>query len=68
MWTKNERTETADQAKGRVKQAAGALTGNADLRAEGLVEEAKGKIKVAVGRARRTTGSALTRAGKAVKR
>ena len=34
-----------DQAKGRVKQAAGDLTGDDDLRREGKVDEAAGKVK-----------------------
>ena len=38
----------ADQAKGRIKQAAGDLTDNDDLRREGKVDEAAGKVKDAV--------------------
>jgi uncharacterized protein YjbJ (UPF0337 family) len=34
-----------DQAKGRVKEAAGALTGNERLKQEGKVDQAAGKIK-----------------------
>lgn len=34
-----------DQAKGRVKQAAGDLTDNDDLKREGKVDEAAGKAK-----------------------
>jgi uncharacterized protein YjbJ (UPF0337 family) len=34
-----------DQAKGKVKQAAGDLTGDDDLRREGKVDEASGKAK-----------------------
>jgi uncharacterized protein YjbJ (UPF0337 family) len=34
-----------DQAKGRVKQAAGDLTGNDDLKREGKADEAAGKVK-----------------------
>jgi uncharacterized protein YjbJ (UPF0337 family) len=40
--------ENIDQAKGRVKQAAGALTGDRRLEREGHVEEAKGSLKKAV--------------------
>jgi uncharacterized protein YjbJ (UPF0337 family) len=36
---------TADKAKGRVKEAAGALTGDKKLKGEGLVDQAAGKIK-----------------------
>jgi uncharacterized protein YjbJ (UPF0337 family) len=34
-----------DQAKGRVKQAAGDLTGNKDLKNEGKADESAGKVK-----------------------
>lgn len=34
-----------DQAKGRVKEAAGALTGDDDLKNEGKVDQAAGGIK-----------------------
>lgn len=35
----------ADQAKGRVKEAAGSLTGDQDLKDEGKVDQASGDIK-----------------------
>ena len=34
-----------DQAKGRIKQAAGDLTGNKDLKKQGKADEAAGKAK-----------------------
>jgi uncharacterized protein YjbJ (UPF0337 family) len=37
-----------DQAKGRVKEAAGALTGDQGLKHEGHVDQAKGSLKKAV--------------------
>lgn len=37
-----------DEAKGRVKEAAGALTGDEKLKREGQVDQAVGKIKQAV--------------------
>ncbi len=37
--------EHADKAKGHVKQAVGAVTGNDKLKREGQRDEAKGKIK-----------------------
>jgi uncharacterized protein YjbJ (UPF0337 family) len=36
-----------DVVKGRIKEAAGALTGNDKLRAEGKTDEAIGKVKQA---------------------
>ena len=38
-----------DTAKGRVKEAAGDLTGNQELKDEGKVDRASGKLKDAVG-------------------
>jgi len=38
-----------DQVKGRVKEAAGALTDDDRLRTEGKVDQAKGKVKEAMG-------------------
>ncbi len=35
----------ADQAKGRIKQAAGDLTDNEDLKNDGKKDEAAGKVK-----------------------
>ena len=37
--------EKMDQAKGRVKQAAGDLTDDEDLKNEGKVDETSGKVK-----------------------
>jgi uncharacterized protein YjbJ (UPF0337 family) len=39
-----------DSAKGRLKEAAGALTGNKDLKDEGRIDQAKGSLKSAVDR------------------
>ncbi len=40
---------TADDAKGRVKEAAGDLSGDDDLKNEGKVDRASGKAKDAIG-------------------
>jgi uncharacterized protein YjbJ (UPF0337 family) len=37
-----------DEAKGRVKEAAGSLTGDQNLKNEGKVDKAEGKVKDAV--------------------
>jgi uncharacterized protein YjbJ (UPF0337 family) len=42
----------SDQAKGRVKQAAGDLTDNDDLKREGKADETAGKVKEAIGDAK----------------
>ena len=36
---------TTDVVKGRIKEAAGALTGNDELREEGKTDQAVGKVK-----------------------
>jgi uncharacterized protein YjbJ (UPF0337 family) len=43
-----------DQAKGRVKEAAGALTGDRDLKNEGRADQAKGSLKKAADRVAET--------------
>ena len=40
--------KNTDKAKGRVKEAAGALTGDAHLQNEGRIDQAKGSAKNAV--------------------
>lgn len=37
--------QSSDEAKGRVKKAVGALTGDKDLEQEGKVDRAAGKVK-----------------------
>lgn len=39
---------TADEIKGRIKEAVGAITDNDELRREGKVDQAAGKVKQAV--------------------
>ena len=68
MWNKNERDGNVDQAKGKVKQAVGDLTGNDKLKAEGKVDETVGKAKTAVGGAQKKVGAAIESLGKKVKR
>ena len=68
MWNKNEREGKIDEAKGRVKQAVGDLSGNDKLKAEGKVDEAVGQAKTAVGGIQHKVGDAIENAGKTVKR
>ena len=44
--------ENKDEMKGRVKEAAGDLTGNQRLENEGKADQAEGKVKGAVDKAR----------------
>jgi uncharacterized protein YjbJ (UPF0337 family) len=41
-----------DEAKGRLKKAAGEITGNEKLKAEGTVDKAAGKVKQGVDKAK----------------
>jgi uncharacterized protein YjbJ (UPF0337 family) len=68
MWNKTERDGKVDEAKGRVKQAVGALTGDDKLKSEGQVDETVGKIEGAAGRAGKMAGDAVANVAKAVKR
>ncbi|HEX2589979.1 MAG TPA: CsbD family protein [Rhizomicrobium sp.] len=49
----------ADQAKGAVKEAAGKVTGDHKLQAEGAMDKAKGKVENAVGGAKDAVRDAL---------
>ena len=48
-----------DEVKGRIKEAAGALTGNDKLREEGKTDQAVGKAKQAVQKAADTVKEAV---------
>lgn len=50
-----------DKAKGRVKEAAGDLTGDGDLKREGKVDRASGSIKDKVGGAADKLKDAISR-------
>jgi uncharacterized protein YjbJ (UPF0337 family) len=51
--------EKTDEAKGRVKEAAGDLTGNKDLEREGKMDQAGAKVKEKTGQAVDKTKEAL---------
>lgn len=44
----SDEVKNTDDAKGRVKEAAGSLTGDEDLKREGKVDQAGGKVKEGV--------------------
>jgi uncharacterized protein YjbJ (UPF0337 family) len=54
--------------KGRVKEAAGTLTGNEDLESEGAAERTGGELQEGFGKARRKVGEVIEDLGKDVKR
>ena len=49
----------ADEAKGRAKEAAGALKGDSDLKREGKIDQAAGKAKDSVDKASKKVKDAL---------
>ena len=67
MWNKNERSGKVDQAKGRIKQAVGDLTGNRKLKAQGAADEAVGQAKTAVGGAQKKVAVAIASVRSAAK-
>ena len=58
----------AQDIKGRIKQAAGTLTGNKDLESEGADERASGDALESAGRARRKVGEALEELGEKIRK
>ncbi len=52
---------SADQAKGAVKDAAGKITGDQKLQAEGKADKVKGKVESAVGGAKDSMRDQLNR-------
>jgi uncharacterized protein YjbJ (UPF0337 family) len=49
---KDKNEGTVDNAKGRIKEATGSLTGNKDRKAEGRAEQDKGTLKEKKGAAK----------------
>lgn len=58
----------AEALKGKIKQAAGTLTRDADLHDEGVIDEVAGKTQAAVGRVRRKVGEAVADVGNVIKK
>ena len=58
----------AEALKGKIKQATGDLTDDADLHDEGVVDEAAGRTQGAVGKARRKVGEVIEDIGNTVKK
>ena len=65
---KDELDGKAEALKGKVKQAAGDLTDNADLHDEGVADEAAGDTQEAIGRGRRKVGEFVEDLGKSLKK
>ena len=58
----------AEAVKGKVKQAAGDLTDDEQLRDEGVVDAVAGDAQAALGRTRRKVGEAIEDVGEKIKR
>jgi uncharacterized protein YjbJ (UPF0337 family) len=58
----------AKGVKGKIKQAAGALTNNPRLHDEGVADEAAGDRQDTVGRVKRKVGEAIEDVGAAIKK
>jgi uncharacterized protein YjbJ (UPF0337 family) len=56
-----------ENIKGRIKEAAGTLTGNEDLESEGADERAEGEAREQIGKATRKVGEAIENLGKKIK-
>ena len=57
-----------DQLKGKIKQAAGDLTDDDQLRDEGVADEVAGDVQEGFGRGRRKVGEAIEDIGESIKR
>jgi uncharacterized protein YjbJ (UPF0337 family) len=68
MYNKDEAKGKANEVTGRVKQAAGDLTNDPDLRAEGEAQEVNGNVQKGFGTARRKVGEAVKDLGNAIKK
>ena len=65
---RDEREGLKENIKGRIKEAAGTLSGDRDLESEGANQRASGEIQEKVGTARRKMGEAIEDLGKKIKR
>jgi len=68
MKNDDEREGRLQNVKGRVKEAAGILTGNESLEDEGAGDRQAGRTEEAIGRARRKIGEAVEDLGDKIKR
>jgi uncharacterized protein YjbJ (UPF0337 family) len=57
-----------EKLKGRVKEAAGIITGDAELERKGSRQRTKGAVEETLGKARRKAGEFVDKAAKAIKK
>lgn len=65
---KQESRGRLTKLKGRVKEAAGIITGNSDLEKQGAQQRAVGVVQQRIGEARRKAGDFAAEMGKAIKK
>jgi uncharacterized protein YjbJ (UPF0337 family) len=65
---KDELEGKTEAVKGKVKQAVGDLTDNADMHDEGVADEAAGKTQETFGKAKRKVGEAIEDIGETIKK
>ena len=68
MKNRDEVEGRSENLNGRIKEAAGTLTGNSDLESEGANQRAGGALQEGLGRARRKVGEAIEDVGEDQKR
>jgi uncharacterized protein YjbJ (UPF0337 family) len=68
LMNRDEIEGKGDQLKGKVKQAAGDLTGDERLHDEGVADEAAGDVQEGFGRGRRKVGEAIEDIGEKLKK
>ena len=66
--TRQETTGKAKQVTGRVKEAAGILTGDKTMERKGAQERVEGKVEENLGKARRKIGEVVDDVAKAIKK
>jgi uncharacterized protein YjbJ (UPF0337 family) len=59
---KDQVTGRAEEAKGKIKEAAGKIVGNDKLKAEGKVDQLTGKVKASYGDAKEKIKNAIDKA------
>ena len=68
MKNRDEVEGRSENLKGRIKEAAGTLTGDSELESEGANQRAGGSLQEELGRARRKVGEAIEDIGENLKR
>ena len=68
MPNRDEVEGRAENIKGRIKEAAGTLTGNRELEEEGADQRAGGAVQEGLGTARRKVGEAIEDLGEELKK